>query len=307
MSDSNIAATVIERCFLAKNLSAVIHVASIPISEINLQPSDARFDFRQLVANIMGVPAEATIDGAGYADSLIQLSDRMHSPFKKAEIFEHFLLRVANPTLSGNAWDIPFYYERHVLVETAKSLGMSMESLALSLWVYSASRGYRDWRTEEFIETINSYEIPIGQSPEVEGSLLRRLIENSEAIVLAPILAAGSIAAGQLHQSNCVAAIQTAAAGGAATLLLVGASSLTRYLMSYMAHRRSLYDQDGQDPGRKSRSKKAKTAVSGKRGRKIRLEDEYGGRKMELEDEKPKKDKPKKSKPTKEKKRRKKR
>lgn len=96
-----------------------------------------------------------------------------------------------------------------------------------------------DERVIRFAEAVGSYDIPSGQSPATRADDLKKLIETSKKVCLAPLALGGTAAITQLSQGSYVTALLTTGTASAMTLVLVGTVSVADYLVHYLLHKRN--------------------------------------------------------------------
>jgi len=102
-----------------------------------------------------------------------------------------------------------------------------------------AARLSLDRRSEEFIQEIYRYDIPLAQSPSVKADNLLQLLETSKKYCIAPLAVGGPQAVTQLAQGNYVAALLTTGTAGAMTLVLLGTVAVGAMIVQRVAQARA--------------------------------------------------------------------
>lgn len=250
-----IGGTVIQRSFIGREAANIIHVATVPVSELGITSDEPK----HILAEVLGIPASNILDDEGYRNIIDLL--RSYSPdyffpywghprFERyayrfhrslegegtpAELFTDFLATVGEPTNTGGT------FQPWALMpdqELRKDFEVNPQALAVAMQCI-ASRANRSAQSEEFIREVFGYDIPMGQSPPVQSDSLLQLLESSRKFCVAPLALGGAQAVTQLVQGSYVAALLTTGTAGVMTLVLIGTVSVGALIVQRVAQSRS--------------------------------------------------------------------
>jgi len=147
-------------------------------------------------------------------------------------------LSVALSPFAAGGW--PYYLSRRGSVANSdefRELQLTTEALQAGLSCIYSGVDAED-RVRSFTTTLEGYQIPMGQSPDVKGESLLKMIDTGQKVCLTPLVAAGAVGIGQLQQAAYVAALLTVGTGAAMTLMLIGTLSVGDFLVRYLMHKR---------------------------------------------------------------------
>ena len=68
--DEIVGGTVIERSFISRETTNVIHAASVPLTELGTRPDN---DIEDTLVDLLGIPRETILDEQGYSEILNEL------------------------------------------------------------------------------------------------------------------------------------------------------------------------------------------------------------------------------------------
>jgi hypothetical protein len=264
--------TVIQRSFVGREAANIIHVATVPISELGIDSEEPEI----ILAEVLGIPVSNVLDDSNYRRVIEllrsfppdyffpywhprthryfdQLYDSLHQESESKELFTDFLATVGNPSPLANAFQPwPFFVEP----EFREKIEVSQEVLSAAMQCI-ASRPMRSHQSAQFIREVFSYDIPMGQSPSVKSDSLLQLLETSRKFCVAPLALGGAQAVTQLTQGNYVAALLTTGTAGVMTLVLIGTVSVGALIVQKVAQARAkLPDGDGGLTNRSTRTRK---------------------------------------------------
>lgn len=206
--------SVIQRTLIPDGLSAVLNVATVPVSELCADPEE--LDFTGLVAEVLGIADQTILDQEQYGEIEPRLRsgpwdffpahpfweefhDLWRRAYGKAEpihplgqhpaglLATHALALMVRPSVP-NA-----YFQPLAVPWGPRSEGISEERRDLAMRCFVASRNPGD-RVTAFIETIGEYDVPSGQSPATASDTLQAIIASSSKACVAPLLVGGSTA-----------------------------------------------------------------------------------------------------------------
>jgi len=239
----NIGGTVIQRSFVASGIPRVIHIASVSASDI----SATDLSLKEIVAETLSVPYSSALTAEEYADVVNSLSRRFSLPENQTPLYESGGL----PSFAEDFLTLltSHYYDfvdnRYPVIGLSRDLvfrqevGLPSETIQTAL----ACLGARTNKTPEvdaFIKELHHYEIPIGQSPEVKGDSLLRIIETSKSACLAPLLVGGASGINQLSHGDYVGALLSAGTASLMTVIFIGTVSVGSLLVNKVAQVRRL-------------------------------------------------------------------
>lgn len=242
----NVSGTVIQRSFIGREATDVIHVASVPLQELGID----RAGTAAIVSDLLGIPESSVLTGQQYLElrrimrpdfifpmalpEEIQETVRSRlAPESEFELFADFLgccTAAASPT--------PFQsWQLFVLNQLSGEINPRQETLTTAMQCY-ASRLTRSRHTSEFLAELSNYDVPLGQSPNVKSDSLYKLLETSKGFCIAPLLLTSGQAATQLSQGNYVSALLTTGTASAMTLVLIGTVSVGALIVQRVAQAR---------------------------------------------------------------------
>lgn len=256
-----IGGTVIQRSFVGREAANIIHIATVPVSELGITSEEPE----RILAEVLGIPASNVLDDESYRNILYRmrgyppeyflpsywghprferytkrLYDSLLSDGTPTELFTDFLATVGDPTSPGGAFqpwtfmpDAEFYEDFRV---NPQAFAVAMQCIS--------SRTNRNSQSEGFIYEVLSYDIPMGQSPAVKSDSLLQLLETSRKFCVAPLALGGAQAVNQLVQGSYVAALLTAGTAGVMTLVLIGTVSVGALIVQRVAQTRARNTQE---------------------------------------------------------------
>jgi hypothetical protein len=188
----NIGGTVIQRSFVASGIPRVIHIASVPASDLGV----TNLSLEEIVAETLGVPCSSALTAEQYADLANYLATFVSLPAGfgplsesgTASSFTEAYVSLLTPH---------FYVTGYPLMDFARDsrlreqVELPVETLHTALACLSA-RVSKTPEVDAFLKELLTYEIPIGQSPEVKGDSLLRILETTKSACVAPLLVGGS-------------------------------------------------------------------------------------------------------------------
>lgn len=250
-----IGGTVIQRSFVGREATNIIHMATVPISELGIAAEDPEL----ILAEVLGIPASNVLDDQSYRKVIDRLRgyppdyffpywghpgfhryvDRLHDSLRgddtPTELFTDFLATVGEPGSINGAFQpwlfIPAFEAREEFELNPQALAAAMQCIA--------SRANRSAQSVEFIHEVLSYDIPVGQSPSVHSDSLLRLLETSRKFCVAPLALGGAQAVSQLAQGSYVAALLTTGTASVMTLVLIGTISVGTLIVQRVAQSRA--------------------------------------------------------------------
>jgi len=229
--------TVIQRSFIGQETANIIHIASVPLSELGLE--DSEYD-NNIFGDILGVPESSLLTPDRYISILGEIGRRgppppyypymsprierllystLYREPESAPVFFDFL----SALVAGPATQQLMFPLASLLLdpETRDDSQLNPAILATVNSCISA-RIYGGKDITNFIHEIYGFDIPMGQSPRVSSDNLLSLLETSKKYCIAPLALGGAQGANLLAHGSYVAAILTTATAGVMTLLLVG-------------------------------------------------------------------------------------
>jgi len=249
-----IGGTVIQRSFIGREAANIIHVATVPVSELGVVDNE----LNAILAEVLGIPMSNVLDGEGYqrVTDLLRsyppdyffpyrhpnahryfdrVYDSLHKDGSPKELFSDFLATAGNPSPVVNAFQLwPFFAAPEFLAK----LEINQDVLVTAMQCI-ASRSVRSQQAESFIQEVFEYDIPMGQSPSVKADSLLQLLETSRKFCVAPLALGGTQALNQLAQGNYVAALLTTSTAGVMTLVLIGTVSVGALIVQKVAQVRA--------------------------------------------------------------------
>jgi hypothetical protein len=248
--------TVIQRSFIGREAANIIHIATVPVSELGISSEDPE----RILAEVLGIPASNVLDGDNYRNVILHLRDyqpdsdyffpygrgpgfyrSVHRLFKipqsegsPLELFTDFLAAIGEPD-GANGRQLFWFFPCQ---ELSQEIEVNPQALILALQCIG-SRANRSSQSEEFIHEVLGYDIPMGKSPKVESDNLLQLLETSRKFCVAPLALGGAQAVTQLAQGNHVAAIFTTGTAGVMTLVLIGTVSVGALIVQRVAQSRA--------------------------------------------------------------------
>jgi hypothetical protein len=265
---AGIGGTVIQRSFVANDVGNIIHIATAPVEELDLDDSEPT----TLLAEIIGAPI-ATIfseeeyrsyqrtlaraesprrrDGGSFRARGVRFTGRSEDTKEGAnQLFEDFVLYVSSTSsqhaLPGSM-SYPYFYDYDFFHELGPAVDIDKLILAADLdkaWFFAKDSNI------DFIREIENYEIPLGQSPAIKSDSLLTLLESSRKFCVAPLAVGGAQAISQLSQGHYVGALLTTGTAGAMTLILIGTVSVGAMLVQRVAQARAKRGREGTDDDR---------------------------------------------------------
>jgi len=116
---------------------------------------------------------------------------------------------------------------------------LQLEDAEVALWVDVAGviSASKSKSVIDIANSLRNFDIPYGMSPTTNKANVTEILSNARNIVYLPLAAGAVEAAHYVTQGDFVMAIQTAGAGGATMLVLVGAATLTERTLSWLKGR----------------------------------------------------------------------
>ena len=250
-----IGGTVIQRSFVGREVANIIHMATVPVSELGIAAEDPK----PILAQVLGIPESNVLDNESYRKVIHRLrgyppdyffpywghprlhryADSIHDSLREdgtpAELFTDFLATVGEPASISGAFQpwlfVPSFELSEEFELNPKALAAAMQCIA--------SRASRSTQSTEFIDEVLSYDIPMGQSPSVQSDSLLRLLETSRKFCVAPLALGGAQAVTQLAQESYVAALLTIGTASVMTLVLIGTVSVGALIVQRVAQVRA--------------------------------------------------------------------
>lgn len=250
-----IGGTVIQRSFVGREAANIIHIATVPVSELGITSEEPG----RILAEVLGIPASNVLDDESYRKVIQRLrgyppdyffpywghprfhryTDRFYDSLRgegtPAELFTDFLVTVGDPSSTTGAFQ-PWAFMPDP--ELREDFEVNPQALAAAMQCI-ASRANRSAQSEGFIQEVFGYDIPMGQSPAVQSDSLLRLLETSRKFCVAPLALGGAQAVTQLVQGSYVAALLTAGTAGVMTLVLIGTVSVGALIVQRVAQSRA--------------------------------------------------------------------
>jgi hypothetical protein len=249
-----IGGTVIQRSFVGRVASNVIHIASVPVAELGTRSEIPE----ELLAEVLGIPQTTILDDSNYRRVIEMLRrfppdyffpywhprtdryfhrlyDALQPDSAPKELFADFLATAGSNTPFASVltpWPLL------IQAEFPEKIELNPEVLAAALQCI-ASRAMRSRESEQFIQEVFTYDIPLGQSPTVKADSLLQLLESSRKFCVAPLALGGVQAVAQLTQGNYVAALLTTGTAGVMTLVLIGTVSVGALIVQKVAQARA--------------------------------------------------------------------
>ncbi|MBS3977938.1 MAG: hypothetical protein KGZ75_14640 [Syntrophomonadaceae bacterium] len=266
-----IGGTVIQRSFVGRQVSNIIHIASVPLEELKLSEELVE----DLLADILGIPSSTVLSTDQYQriaralrdyppDSFYPFWHPQHEKYfyrffeklpqehTQKELFSDFLSLIStSSSLSNNwfAWPFVFYPELKDRIKPE----INDEALNTAFTCLNA-RLRRSKEIDGFITEVFTYDIPLGQSPQVKTDSLLSLLETSKKVCIAPLAMGGAQAVNLLAQGNYIAALLTTCTAGAMTLVLIGTVSVGSFLVQKVAQVRQQENNNKRTRKRKQES-----------------------------------------------------
>ena len=161
----------------------------------------------------------------------------------------HSLSFMMSPiSYTGMNWPFPFPFLPYLKRDRSnllKELDITEEALQLGISCYFSSLSTGD-RVLRFTKRAGNYDIPSGQSPATRSDNLKKLIETSKKVCIAPLAVGGTTAISQLSQGNYVSALLATGTASAMTLILIGTISVADYLVHYLLHKRNSLESENE-------------------------------------------------------------
>jgi len=248
-----ISGTVIQRSFIGREAANIIHVASVPVSELGLTDNDPKI----IIANVLGIPASNVLYGEDYHRVIEFLCefpedyffqhwgprtltnfDRTYDSLSRRggqkRIFADFLAAAGNTSpLVGEFQLWPLIADPDIFDQAKLNKDVFNVAVHCMTSGSALSRQY-----EQFIEEVCSYDIPMGQSPKVKAENLSKLLTKCERICVAPLAFGGPQAISHLANGKYVAAMLTAGTAGVVTLILISTISVGGLIVEKVAQAR---------------------------------------------------------------------
>ncbi len=246
--------TVIQRSFIGREAANIIHIATVPVSELGISSEDPE----RILAEVLGIPVSNVLDDNKYRNVIRYLrgyppdyffpywghprfhrsADRFYEALKSegspTELFTDFLATIGEPSGANGLQSFGFFPYQ----ELSQEIEINPQALASALQCIG-SRANRSSQSEGFIQEVLGYDIPMGQSPKVESDNLLQLLETSRKFCVAPLALGGAQAVTQLVQGSYVAALLTTGTAGAMTLVLIGTVSVGALIVQRVAQSRA--------------------------------------------------------------------
>jgi hypothetical protein len=259
--------SVMQVSLIPAELGMVLNIASAPVSELlGRQPDEPQDNLRSLTAATLGMPAASIIDELQYQQLLTTLEARELPPGSSSREEHELLQDVRRLATLRRSEELP----------PVRALGVDAIALLATpermFWSSAAAdllvgRTYRDSspfaekvnlnteglqaglsclfaganpepRVHSFVNSSLHYDIPWSASPKAHSDSLLKLFDSGKKMVLAPLVAAGTLGITQLGQGAYVAALLTVGAGSAMTLILIGTVAVGDLLVRRLAGHR---------------------------------------------------------------------
>lgn len=279
-----IGGTVIQRSFVGREATNVVHIATVPVAELGFSESEPL----HLLAETLGIPRNSILDLDDYEkvlsalrgippDYLLpywdhprflrrywhRLEESLYGEDERERRFSDFI-NVAGDTSSSIA---PLFSPLILFPQDDLPLpeNLSPQAMTAALHCFAARAG-RTPQSEAFVGDLYHYDVPLGQSPEVKSDSLLKLLETSNKICLAPLAIGGVHAVSQLTQGAYVAALLTTGTAGAMTLVLIGTVSVGALIVQRVAQARARSSDGGNSPATPKSSSTRGRSGSGRAG-----------------------------------------
>ena len=247
--------TVIQRSFVGREAANIIHIATVPVSELGIISEEPE----HILAEVLGIPVSNVLDDESYRKVIHRLrgyppdyffpywghprfhryADRLYESLRgegtPTELFTDFLASVGDPSSTSGTFQ-PWAFMPDP--ELREDFEMNSQALAAAMQCI-ASRSNRSSQTQGFILEVLDYDIPMGQSPAVQSDSLLQLLETSRKFCIAPLALGGAQAVTQLVQGSYVAALLTTGTAGVMTLVLIGTVSVGALIVQRVAQSRA--------------------------------------------------------------------
>lgn len=272
-----IGGTVIQRSFIGREATNIVHIATVPLEELGLENASPE----TIVAETLGIPRNSLLTFEDYHRVLSIVQNyppdyfypywhpRFHRRFEQIfsaiqrqleppELFGDFISVAGDTTTLGVAF--PFFAPIHD-PELFSNFELSPQAFSTAFQCLQARTG-RTQQTENFLSEIYRYDIPLGQSPKVKTDSLLDLLETSKKVCLAPLAIGGAQAVTQLTQGSYVAALLTTGTAGAMTLVLIGTISVGALIVQRVAQARArmTHETDSFTPPTSSSAKRGRSS-----------------------------------------------
>lgn len=250
-----IGGTVIQRSFVGREAANIIHIATVPVSELGITSQVPE----RILAEVLGIPVSNVLDDESYRKIIHRLkdyppdylfpywrhprfdhhADRFYKSLRRegtpTELFTDFLATVSDPSNTSGVFQ-PWAFMPDT--ELHEDFEVNRQALASAMQCI-ASRANRSIQSEGFIHEVLRYDIPMGQSPAVKSDSLLQLLETSRKFCVAPLALGGAQAVNQLVQGSYVAALLTTGTAGVMTLVLIGTVSVGALIVQKVAQCRA--------------------------------------------------------------------
>ncbi len=237
----SIGGTVIQRSFVASGIPRIIHIASVPAYDLGV----ADLSLEEIVAETLGVPYSSALTSEQYAAVVNSLTSFVSFPADQPPLYESggvpsfaeaFLSLITSDYYATEGYPLTNLARDRLLRER---IGLPSGTLHTAL----ACLGARTSQTPEvgaFLKELLTYEIPIGQSPEVKGDSLLRILETTKGACLAPLLVGGAYGINQLGHGEYVGALLSAGTASLMTVIFIGTVSVGSLIVNKVAQVRRL-------------------------------------------------------------------
>ncbi len=273
MPDEIITGSVIERTFVGRDLPVALFAASVPLDDVAAKPLLERDSagFRDLVAEVVAVPANGLLDESQYKTLINKMAGRnWFSPGRWMRYLPHPLWEEWSSAwesremellkeMESSQWPFRVFAEHSIALivsndwaltpywfglpfppeEFRRGLGLETDETAFATGVACLNaRLQRSERTRDFTNAVLQYDLPFGKSPRVSSDSLLKLLDTGKKMCLAPIAAGGTLGIAQLGQGQYIAAILSVGAGSIMTLILLSSVAVGSLLVARVAQRR---------------------------------------------------------------------
>jgi hypothetical protein len=265
MADA-IGGTIIQRSFIGRNASNIIHIATAPLKELDFDEEN----FSNSVAELLGTPTDLVLEAADYKaisyefESYPRRARPLLPPIQIGgtekliePLFADFMLSLANSYRLSRRPTLWEFYDYPIELDRRFAAPYSEEQLALSLEFLNArylmERPEGRTKYQLYLDEFVTYDIPLGQSPKIQADSLLNLLETSKKFCVAPLALGGAQAISQLSQGNYVAALLSTGTAGAMTLILIGTVSVGTIMVQRAAQIRGRPTDGGSARGGRGR------------------------------------------------------
>lgn len=230
----NISSSFIHRAIVLRDVSKTLHITTLRPEYL----SDSEHP-EEILASLMGYSVNSVLstsdyismnsaEGNGFGAGIVMNSRNA----SKDMAYKAILQMCTEPYLYGS-WIESFYVPGYRPKTAKKAI-----YLKLKLDAYDAYEVNR----LNHMESILSYQIPFGQSPETKSTSLKDILNNVRFAALAPCGAGALYSAQQIGSGELVLALGTAAVGAGASIIIISSVCIMQHILFMAESRRNIND-----------------------------------------------------------------